>query len=98
MIPTPKSVPTSVPKSAPTSAPKSTHAPKKLDDLLDSRLMAKLDAIDVVSRKIFAGKLQGERRSKRRGQSIEFADFRPLARQGRLAGQAAIDRHDAAEG
>jgi uncharacterized protein (DUF58 family) len=52
-------------------------APRKLDDLIDSRLMARLDAIDVVSRKIFSGKLQGERRSKRRGQSIEFADFRP---------------------
>lgn len=53
------------------------RTPARLDDLLDSRLMAKLDAIDVVSRKIFAGKLQGERRSKRRGQSVEFADFRP---------------------
>jgi uncharacterized protein (DUF58 family) len=50
---------------------------RKLDDLLDSRLMAKLDAVDVVSRKIFSGKMQGERRSKRRGQSVEFADFRP---------------------
>jgi uncharacterized protein (DUF58 family) len=54
-----------------------TQSPRKLDDLIDSRLMARLDAIDVVSRKIFSGKLQGERRSKRRGQSIEFADFRP---------------------
>jgi uncharacterized protein (DUF58 family) len=52
-------------------------SPRKLDDLIDSRLMARLDAIDVVSRKIFSGKLQGERRSRRRGQSIEFADFRP---------------------
>lgn len=50
---------------------------RRLDDLLDSRLMSKLDAIDVVSRKIFSGKVQGERRSKRRGQSIDFADFRP---------------------
>ena len=50
---------------------------RRLDDLLDSRLMSKLDGIDVVSRKIFSGKLQGERRSRRRGQSIEFADFRP---------------------
>jgi hypothetical protein len=49
----------------------------KLDDLLDSRLMAKLDSVDVVSRKIFSGKMQGERRSRRRGQSVEFADFRP---------------------
>ncbi|MFM7133758.1 MAG: DUF58 domain-containing protein [Planctomycetota bacterium] len=52
-------------------------SPRRLDDLLDSRLMSKLDAIDVVSRKIFSGKLQGERRSRRRGQSVEFADFRP---------------------
>jgi len=50
---------------------------KKLDDLLDSRLMAKLDSVDVLSRKIFSGKMQGERRSRRRGQSVEFADFRP---------------------
>ena len=52
---------------------------RKLDELLDSKLMAKLDAIDVMSRKIFSGKLQGERRSKRRGQSVEFADFRPYS-------------------
>jgi len=55
----------------------SVRAPRRLDDLLDSTLMAKLDAIDVVSRKIFSGKVQGERRSRRRGQSIDFADFRP---------------------
>ena len=39
--------------------------------------MARLDAMDMLSRKIFQGKLQGERRSKRRGQSVEFADHRP---------------------
>ncbi|MCH7849357.1 MAG: DUF58 domain-containing protein, partial [Planctomycetes bacterium] len=50
--------------------------PKRVDDLIDSELMAKLDQVDVVSRKIFAGKLQGERRSKRRGVSVEFADYR----------------------
>lgn len=49
----------------------------RLDELIDGRLMAKLDQVDVVSRKIFQGKVQGERRSKRRGQSVEFADFRP---------------------
>jgi uncharacterized protein (DUF58 family) len=59
------------------AANQSTKQLKRLDDLLDSRLMAKLDAIDVMSRKIFSGKVQGERRSKRRGQSVEFADFRP---------------------
>lgn len=50
--------------------------PKRVDDLIDSQLMAKLDQVDVMSRKIFAGKLQGERRSKRRGVSVEFADYR----------------------
>jgi uncharacterized protein (DUF58 family) len=55
----------------------STKPLRKLDDLLDSHLMARLDGIDVMSRKIFSGKMQGERRSRRRGQSVEFADFRP---------------------
>lgn len=53
-----------------------TVRPTRVDELIDSRLMAKLDQVDVVSRKIFAGKLQGERRSKRRGASVEFADYR----------------------
>ena len=50
---------------------------KKLTDLLDPAFMSRLDALDVLSRKILQGKLQGERRSKRRGQSVEFADHRP---------------------
>lgn len=44
--------------------------------LLDASFMARLDQLDIVSRKILAGKLKGERRSKRRGQSVEFADYR----------------------
>ena len=52
-------------------------APKTVDQLIDGPLMARLDALDVTSRKIFQGKVQGERRSRRRGQSVEFADFRP---------------------
>jgi uncharacterized protein (DUF58 family) len=46
-------------------------------DLLDPKFMARLDSLDVLSRKVLQGKLQGERRSKRRGQSVEFADHRP---------------------
>ncbi len=38
--------------------------------------MAKLGALGIVSRKILAGKLRGERRSKKRGESLEFADHR----------------------
>jgi len=48
-----------------------------LRELLDPEFMRRLDALDVFSRKILQGKLQGERRSKRRGQSVEFADHRP---------------------
>lgn len=44
--------------------------------LLDPQFMARLDQLDVMSRKVLAGKLKGERRSKRRGQSVEFADYR----------------------
>ncbi|MEM1012467.1 MAG: DUF58 domain-containing protein [Planctomycetota bacterium] len=43
---------------------------------LDPAFLAKLDKLDVHSRKILQGKMKGERRSKRRGQSVEFADFR----------------------
>lgn len=44
--------------------------------LLSGEFMARLDQLDLLSRKILAGKLKGERRSKRRGQSVEFADYR----------------------
>lgn len=48
----------------------------KADDLLDPAFMAKLDQLALVSRKIFAGKMRGERLTKRRGESVEFADYR----------------------
>ncbi len=32
--------------------------------------------MELVSRKVFRGRMKGERRSKRKGQSVEFADFR----------------------
>src|SRR6267143_3318198 len=51
--------------------------PTRRDDpLLSSEFMARLDQLDVMSRKLLAGKMKGERRSKRRGQSVEFADYR----------------------
>lgn len=45
-------------------------------NLLSADFMHRLDQLDVMSRKILLGKMQGERRSKRRGQSVEFADYR----------------------
>ena len=44
--------------------------------LLTPQLLAQLERLELVSRKIFRGRLKGERRSKRKGQSVEFADFR----------------------
>jgi uncharacterized protein (DUF58 family) len=59
-------------------APKPPPRPG-LTDLLDPAFCAKLDALDIFSRKMLQGKLQGERRSKLRGQSVEFADYRQYA-------------------
>jgi len=46
------------------------------DELLDPAFMTKLDQLGLVSKKIFAGKLRGERLTKRKGESVEFADYR----------------------
>ncbi|HEY2761027.1 MAG TPA: DUF58 domain-containing protein, partial [Pirellulales bacterium] len=44
--------------------------------LLSPELLAQLERLELVTRKIFHGRMKGERRSKRKGQSVEFADFR----------------------
>src|SRR5438876_6862942 len=53
-----------------------TTAENRSSLLLDPSFMSRLDQLDLVSRKMLAGKMKGERRSKRRGQSVEFADYR----------------------
>lgn len=57
-------------------APRDTTPLKTLEQLLPPSLSARLDALDLLSRKVLSGKLPGERRSKRRGRSVEFDDFR----------------------
>ena len=47
--------------------------------LFDESFLRKLDRLAILSRRALAGQLQGERRSPKRGQSVEFADFRPYA-------------------
>ena len=44
--------------------------------LLSPELLLQLERLELVSRKIFRGRFKGERRSRRKGQSVEFADFR----------------------
>lgn len=51
--------------------PQATSTP-----LLTPAMLAKLERMELVSRKIFRGRMKGERRSRRKGQSVEFADFR----------------------
>ncbi|WP_432797933.1 DUF58 domain-containing protein [Poriferisphaera sp. WC338] len=46
------------------------------EPLLTPTFLKRLERLDILSRKILRGKMQGERRSKKRGQSVEFADFR----------------------
>lgn len=46
------------------------------EPLLSPSLLAQLERMELVSRKIFRGRMKGERRSRRKGQSVEFADFR----------------------
>jgi len=44
--------------------------------LLEPAFLAQLDRLALVSRRMRAGQIQGERRSPQRGSSVEFADFR----------------------
>ena len=53
-----------------------TRKPESFDELISPQLCAALDRLDLRSAKLFSGKLQGERRSKARGRSVEFEDYR----------------------
>lgn len=44
--------------------------------LLTPDFMARLEQLEIVSRRIHASRMKGERRSKRKGESAEFADYR----------------------
>ncbi|HTE19044.1 MAG TPA: DUF58 domain-containing protein [Armatimonadota bacterium] len=44
--------------------------------LLDPDFLRKLEQLSIVSKKVFSGQLKGDRRSAKRGTSVEFADYR----------------------
>ncbi len=55
----------------------STPRPKKQKQaLFDDEFQRKLEMLALVSRRVFAGRLRAERRSKKKGSGIEFADHR----------------------
>jgi uncharacterized protein (DUF58 family) len=47
--------------------------------LLDPEFLHRLEQLELVSRRIFVGRMKGERKSKRRGSSVEFAEHRNYA-------------------
>jgi uncharacterized protein (DUF58 family) len=50
--------------------------PAATSSLLEPEFLRKLEQLSIVSKKVFSGQLKGDRRSSRRGTSVEFADFR----------------------
>lgn len=54
--------------------------PKKDRPIIDPGFLRYLEQLHLISKKIFLGRLKGERRSKRRGISIEFADYRDYSK------------------
>jgi uncharacterized protein (DUF58 family) len=55
---------------------RTTHYAPMPSTLLEPAFLNKLEQLSLVSKKVFAGQLKGEKRSTRRGTSVEFADYR----------------------
>jgi uncharacterized protein (DUF58 family) len=64
-------------KSAPAGGPATARKPRgESDALFDDEFQKKLETLAVVSRRVFAGRMRAERRSKKKGSGVEFADHR----------------------
>ncbi len=59
-----------------TGGAKKSAVATESDDLFDDDFQRKLDYLALVSRKVFAGRMRAERRTKKTGSGIEFADHR----------------------
>jgi uncharacterized protein (DUF58 family) len=57
----------------------SSRPPPARETLFDDEFQRKLEMLALVSRRVFAGRLRAERRSKKRGTGVEFADYRDYA-------------------
>src|SRR5580692_12551450 len=54
-----------------------TGAEKAADgDPFDDEFQRKLESLALVSRRVFAGRIRAERRTKKSGSGVEFADYR----------------------
>jgi uncharacterized protein (DUF58 family) len=45
--------------------------------IFSSEFLSQLERLSLASRRVFRGRVKGERRSPRKGQSVEFSDYRP---------------------
>jgi uncharacterized protein (DUF58 family) len=61
----------------PKSAPRRAEARRA--ELFDDEFQKKLESLAIVSRRVFAGRMRADRRSKKRGSGVEFADHRDYA-------------------
>jgi uncharacterized protein (DUF58 family) len=61
----------------PKSAPRRAEARRA--ELFDDDFQKKLESLAIVSRRVFAGRMRAERRSKKKGSGVEFADHRDYA-------------------
>jgi len=52
---------------------------KLFNALFDDEFQRKLESLALVSRRVFAGRMRAERRSKKKGSGVEFADHRAYA-------------------
>ena len=57
-----------------------TDKKEKPEELLDPQFLKRLEVLQLTTRRVFAGRMRGERRSHRRGTSIDFADYRNYVR------------------
>src|ERR687892_2831716 len=57
-------------------SPAPAAAPAEAPPLFDEAFLRRLEQLELASRRLTAGRMKGERRSIRRGQSVEFADYR----------------------
>jgi uncharacterized protein (DUF58 family) len=53
---------------------------QRKDDLFDDQFLKKLEYLYIVSKKAFAGRMRADRRTKKTGSGIEFADHRDYSR------------------
>src|SRR5205809_3105304 len=47
--------------------------------LFDDEFLKKLEYLNIISKRLFAGQLRAERRTRKRGTGLEFADYRAYA-------------------